>query len=332
MPHKKAIHPWFANKNGTPLLLAPMAGVTDGPFRLLAQRMGADLTISEMVASQAMVRQTKGCREKTTSLEREMPLAVQIAGADPEVMAKAARMHVDLGAGMIDINMGCPVRKIIKGGAGAALMRDECLAGRIMEQVVKAVPVPVTIKIRLGWDAEHLNGLQIARIAEASGIHWLTVHGRTRAQMYNGQADWAQIAEIKRQISIPVIGNGDITTPAVAARCLADSGVDALMIGRGALGRPWIFRQIDHHLRTGSHWPDPPLAERFQVARDHFESLLTFHGPVTGNLLARKHLAWYSRGLSGSATFRQEINHTVDATATRDCMQRFFATHLDAEA
>ncbi|MEO5369773.1 MAG: tRNA dihydrouridine synthase DusB [Magnetococcus sp. DMHC-1] len=332
MPNINALTSWFANIRGTPLLLAPMAGVTDGPFRLLAHQAGADLTISEMVASQAMIRQVKGCHSKIACLDRDVPLVVQIAGADPEVMATVARMHVDLGAAMIDINMGCPVRKIVKNGAGAALMRDEILAGRIMEKVVRAVAVPVTVKTRLGWDADHLNGLQIARIAEASGIHWVTIHGRTRAQMYSGQADWQQIATIKRHLTIPVIGNGDITTPEMAAHCLATSGVDALMIGRGALGRPWIFRQIRHFLHTGSHLPGPTLAELQQIVLDHFEALLEFHGPLTGNLLARKHLAWYSRGLSGSAAFRQEINHTADAAATRTAIHRFFASHTDRAA
>ncbi|MEO5364195.1 MAG: tRNA dihydrouridine synthase DusB [Magnetococcus sp. DMHC-8] len=310
-----------------PLILAPMAGVTDWPFRLLAQRYGADLTVSEMVASQAMIRHTPKSLKIAASRAGDPPasglVAVQIAGADPAVMAAAARMNVEMGATLIDINMGCPVKKIAKSHAGAALMRDERLAERIMAAVVAAVPVPVTVKMRLGWDDGQRNALTLARLAAETGIRAVTVHGRTRAQMYTGQADWQAIGAIKAGVAIPVIGNGDVTTPEEARRMLAVAGVDGIMIGRGAIGRPWLFREIAHYLRTGEHLPGPTAEEKVQVILDHFEQLVHFHGPVIGNQLARKHLAWHTRGMAGGGRFREQLNHTADVAATGRLLRTF---------
>lgn len=315
-----------ADRTTVPLILAPMAGVTDWPFRALARMYGARMTVSEMMASQAMIRRVPKSLKMASRLATEGLVAVQIAGADPEVMAEAARMNVDLGAAVIDINMGCPVKKIAKSHAGAALMRDEGLAGRIMAAVVKAVAVPVTVKIRLGWDDGQRNGLAIARIAEASGVRAVTVHGRTRAQMYAGQADWRAIGEIKAGVSIPVIGNGDVTTPEGARRLLDMAGVDGIMIGRGAMGAPWIFRQVAHYLRTGVALPEPGSEEKVQVILDHFEAMLEFHGLVVGNRLVRKHLAWHTRGMVGGGRFREGLNHSPDAGETRKLLKEFLMT------
>ncbi len=308
-----------------------MAGITDWPFRTLARRYGADLTVSEMVASQAMVRHTaKSLKiaapypEGTESTENAL-VAVQIAGADPEVMASAARMNTALGATLIDINMGCPVKKIAKSHAGAALMRDERLAGRIMAAVVAAVSVPVTIKIRLGWDDQQRNALRIARIAQESGIRAVTVHGRTRAQMYHGSADWQAIAAIKAGIALPVIGNGDVTSPQQAKELWQLSGVDGIMIGRGAIGRPWIFQEIAHFLQNGTLLPPPAWPERKALIENHYAHIIAYHGPVLGNRLARKHLAWHTRGLVGGGRFREQLNDSPDAESTGQLLTAFLA-------
>ncbi|MBF0189833.1 MAG: tRNA dihydrouridine synthase DusB [Magnetococcales bacterium] len=315
-----------------PLILAPMAGVTDAPFRALASRFGADLTVSEMIASQAMIRGIARCLKQSAHGDPETTLAVQIAGADPEAMAQAARMQVELGAEMIDINMGCPVRKIVGTGAGAALLRDESLAGRIMEAVAQAVPVPVTVKIRLGWDHHTRNGVTMARIAESAGMRAITIHGRTRAQMYSGMADWEAIAEIKSRITIPVIGNGDITSPEQARELWQKSGVDGLMIGRAALGRPWIFREIGHFMTTGRLLEPLPLRERGAVIVDHFHAMIAHHGPRTGHLLARKHLGWFTRGFPGGAAFRDRINHAPHSEAALEMLDAFLDTTLASRA
>lgn len=315
-----------------PLILAPMAGVTDLPFRRMAHRFGAALTVSEMIASQAMIRRVPVCLKLSDPGEGTGPFAVQIAGADPEAMARAARMQEGLGAGIIDINMGCPVRKIVGSGAGAALLRDESLAGRVMEAVVRAVTVPVTVKIRLGWDESSRNGLAIARIAEASGVRCLTVHGRTRAQMYSGCADWGAIGEIKSRVSIPVVGNGDVTTPERARRLWRETGVDGLMIGRAALGHPWIFREVAHYLATGELLPPPAAAERGEVIVGHFREMIAHHGPHTGHLLARKHLGWFTRGLPDGARFRDRLNHAPHAEAALELLLGFLGLSDRARA
>ncbi|MBF0164526.1 MAG: tRNA dihydrouridine synthase DusB [Magnetococcales bacterium] len=310
--------------NGTPpLLLAPMAGVTDAPFRALATRYGADLTVSEMIASQAMIRGIAKCLKMSQGATPEATLAVQIAGADPEAMAEAARMQAELGAEIIDINMGCPVKKIVGTGAGAALLRDERHAARIMEAVVSAVKVPVTVKIRLGWDDQSRNGLAMARLAQESGMRMLTVHGRTRAQMYTGQADWEAIGAIKESVSIPVVGNGDVTSPELALKWWKSTGVDGIMIGRAALGRPWLFGQIARYLASGTPGEPPSLAERGAVIIDHFHAMIAHHGPKSGHLLARKHLGWFTRGYPDGAAFRDRINHAPHPEAVLTMLREF---------
>lgn len=312
--------------NNRPLLvLAPMAGITDAPFRLLAHRYGADLTVSEMIASVAMVRKLGKSWRMAAADPASGPRSIQIFGNDPTVMAEAAQMQVDQGAEIIDINMGCPVKKVVKGLAGAALLRDEPLVGRILAAVVQAVgPIPVTLKMRTGWDHTSRNGEQIARIAEASGVSWLAVHGRTRAQLYRGRADWEYIGRIKQAVRIPVIGNGDVRTPEEAAAMWHLAQVDGIMIGRGAMGRPWLFRQIGQYLTTGSYDPEPDLAEQYQVVVEQFERMLDLYGPESGNRMARKHLAWYARGEAGSARFRDQINRSEDARQTLEMIQRYY--------
>lgn len=322
----------FLNSSGRPpLILAPMAGITDAPCRRLARRYGADLAVSEMLASQALIRGRGKGRSEEENRAEPPPLVVQIAGADPVVMAEAARLQVGLGARVIDINMGCPVKKIVKSGSGAALLRDEVLAGRIMAAVVAAVSVPVTVKIRLGWDADSLNACRMVEIAAREGISWLTVHGRTRAQMYEGQADWGAIARVKAASTIPVVGNGDVRTPEDARRLVELTGVDGVMIGRAALGRPWLFRRVAAFLERGAVVDDPPLAEQHDVAREHFLDLLSFHGVHTGIRLARKHLAWYVRGLPGAARFRDRINQMEEPEAVLGELAGIFETIMDPE-
>lgn len=319
------------------LVLAPMAGVSDLPFREMCFRYGADLTVSEMVASQALVRghvktlRMLGSDASTGDDPRPFgPRAVQIAGSDPEVLAIVARRLEDQGVAIIDLNMGCPVKKIVKGFAGAALMRDERLAARIVTAVVGAVTVPVTVKMRLGWDEGQRNGVAIARLAEECGARWLAVHGRTRAQMYRGRADWSAIEEIVQAVKIPVIGNGDVCTPEDAVEKLAQSGVAGIMVGRGALGRPWMFRQLAARLAGRPAVPEPSWTERHQVAVAQFERMIAHYGPVIGNRMARKHLAWYVCGGVGSARFRDEINRSGAPEQTLALIDRYYQGQLSS--
>ena len=291
------------------LFVAPMAGVTDRPFRQLAKRMGAGLAVSEMVTSNALLYATAKTRRRTDHSGEPGPISVQIAGADPLQMAQAARLNADQGAQIIDINMGCPAKKVCNVAAGSALLRDEALVARILEAVVAAVPqTPVTLKFRTGWDRDSRNAATIARIAESSGIRLLAIHGRTRADLYMGQAEYDTIAEVKTRVSIPVIANGDIDSPQKARTVLAHTGADGLMIGRAAQGRPWIFREIEHYLATGQLLPPPPVAEIHGVCRTHLADLYGFYGEQAGVRIARKHIAWYTRGLIGAAAFRKRMN------------------------
>ena len=312
-----------------PVILAPMSGVTDQPFRRLVKRNGAALVVSEMIASQAAIRETRQSLKMSTNCAEEYPMAVQLAGCDPSVMSEAAKLNVDRGAAIIDINMGCPVKKVVNKEAGSALMRQESLAARILEAVVKAVPLPVTLKIRTGWDESSRNAPEIARIAEASGIQAITVHGRTRCQFYTGTSDWDFIRNVKEAVKIPVIGNGDVTTPAEAKRMLELSGADGVMIGRGACGKPWLLGQVIEFLKTGVAPPDPPPGVIAATVLTHFDEMLRYYGRDTGMRMARKHIGWYSKGLPGSAEFRATVFRVADAESVRDMIRAFFDSLID---
>jgi tRNA-dihydrouridine synthase B len=291
------------------LFVAPMAGVTDRPFRQLCKKMGAGLAVSEMVTSNSLLYGSAKTLRRANHQGEVEPICVQIAGADPQMMADAARHNVDNGAQIIDINMGCPAKKVCNVMAGSALMQDEQLVGRILDAVVSAVPnTPVTLKFRTGWNLANRNAPTIARIAEAAGIRAVAIHGRTRCQQYTGEAEYDTIAMVKTLIRIPVIANGDISTPEKARHVLDVTGADGIMIGRAAQGRPWLFREIEHYLKTGEHLPPAGVKEIHSILLAHLEDLYAFYGPETGFKVARKHISWYTRGLIGSAAFRKEMN------------------------
>lgn len=290
------------------VVLAPMAGVTDKPFRLLCKRMGAGLAVSEMTISDPRFRNTPKSLRRMDHVGEPDPVSVQIAGTEPALLAEAARYNVDHGAQIVDINMGCPAKKVCNAWAGSALMRDEALVGRILDAVVAAVDVPVTLKIRTGWDAANRNAPAIARIAEAAGVQALTVHGRTRDQHYTGRAEYETIAAIKAAIGIPVIANGDIDSPQRAAQVLRETGADAVMVGRAAQGRPWIFREIAHFLATGEQLAAPAIAEVRDVLVGHLRALHAFYGEDQGVRIARKHLGWYAKDRPENAAFRAVVN------------------------
>ncbi len=308
----------------TPVVVAPMSGVTDLPFRRLAKRLGAGLVVSEMIASWAMLRENQATL-RMASVDGEGPNAIQLAGCEPAAMAEAARIAEGRGADLIDINFGCPVKKVAVGqSAGSALMRDEVAAARILEATVRAVPVPVTLKMRMGWDHATLNAPRLASIAEASGIAMVTVHGRTRQQFYTGSADWDFIAQVKSAVGIPVIANGDITTVQAAAEALRRSGADGVMVGRGCYGRPWFPAQVAGFLRHGNCPVDPDLAGQKSIMLEHYAAMLTHFGSQAGLRLGRKHIAWYSRGLPGSAEFRAAVMRIDDVPGVLRLIDSFY--------
>ncbi|WP_135077726.1 tRNA dihydrouridine synthase DusB [Terasakiella sp. SH-1] len=313
----------------SPVILAPMSGVTDMPFRKLVKKFGTGLVVSEMIASQEMLRASTKTQKMATPCEDENPIAVQLAGTDPEIMAEAAKMNEARGADIIDINMGCPVKKVVKSYAGSALMRNEKLAGEIMQAVKKAVSVPVTVKMRLGWDEESLNAVTLAKMAEDAGLSCVTIHGRTRNQMYGGHANWAAIAPIKQAVSIPVIGNGDINTLEDVDQMRTQSGVDGVMIGRGAYGRPWFLKQVMDYLNDGSITEPPSLEEQRDIVLEHYQAMLAHYGEHVGVRHARKHLGWYCKGLKDATHFRNEIMKLATPQEVTQKIHDFYTANIE---
>ena len=306
-----------------------MTGVTDMPFRTLVRRYGSGLNVTEMIASQAAIRETRQSLQKAAWHLSEEPVSMQLVGCTPYEMGEAAKLAEDRGAAIIDINMGCPVRKVTNGDAGSALMRDLKLAAALIDAVVKAVKAPVTLKMRMGWCHDSLNAPELSRIAQDLGVKLITVHGRTRNQMYKGSADWRFIRSVKDAIDLPVIANGDICTIDDAVDALDQSGADGVMIGRGAYGRPWILGQVMHYFATGERLPDPSLDEQYRVIVEHYDAMLDHYGEMTGVNMARKHIGWYTKGLTGSAEFRNAVNQEPSAAKVKAMLADFYAPYRD---
>ena len=306
------------------LIAAPMAGVTDRPFRQLCKRLGAGMAVSEMVTANRALWNTAKTRRRCDHAGEVHPVSVQIAGGEPQMMADAAKHNVDLGAEIIDINMGCPAKKVCNLAAGSALLKHEHLVSRILDSVAAAVDAPVTLKIRTGWDEHNRNAVRVAQMAEAAGVQAIAIHGRTRADFFNGQAEYDTIAEVKSRVNIPVIVNGDIDSPQKARRVLDQTGADAVMIGRAAQGRPWIFREISHFLDQGEELGAPAPKEIQMLLIEHIQDLYAFYGEYAGVRVARKHIGWYTRTLDGGEQFRQQMNKIESAKQQISAIERFF--------